>query len=207
MSSVGVAGSAPTRRSVAPADVVEPPRFYVGVHVADRAARSTPKRPLRLERTAATIGDMPDRRSRTKPDRPPLHRTAAAVLVAAVLTGCQPNDCTHGTSAIELRVPDQSWTVNRFCIDDQCLPAAERQPDAQEPAAGTMVFYSYAIEVRDHPDTYRYTIDVTAPDGVTYRHDGSIQTRGNRMGGEVCEPTTANAALTVDADGELTKSP
>jgi hypothetical protein len=129
------------------------------------------------------------------------------VLVAAVLTGCQRVDCIPGTSVIELRVPDQSWTVNRFCIDDECLPAAERQPEAQEPAAGTPVFYSYAIGVRDHPDTYRYTIDVTAPDGVTYTHDGSIHTRGNTMGGENCEPTTANAALTVDAHGKLTKSP
>ena len=69
---------------------------------------------------------------------------------------------------------------------------------------GEPVLYTYVIDVRDRPDTYRYRVGLTAPDGRSQVHDGEVETKGNRMGGERCNPTTFVAELHVGFDGSLT---
>jgi len=156
-----------------------------------------------------TIGVMasPDRSAATPPVRALIYRTTVAVAVTGmVATGCQ-QDCITGDSLVELRVPSTSWRVDRFCVDDECLSASERQPRPVGPEAGAPVFYSYAVHVGDQPDTYSYRVEVAAPDGARHAHHGVIETEGNMMGGETCKPTSATASLIVHTDGQLTTQP
>lgn len=130
--------------------------------------------------------------------------TVAFAVTALIITGCQQVDCIAGDSVVELRVPSSSWVVDRFCVDDECLSASERQPAPDGPEVGPAVFYSYVIDVSDRPDAYRYRVELTGPDGARHIHDGVVETKGNLMGGENCRPTSAIAALIVDENGQLT---
>src|SRR5687767_10246719 len=97
------------------------------------------------------------------------------------------------------------WVLEEYCVDDECLSAEERQPRPRDPSmVGYPVDYLFLINVRDRPDTYHYRVKVTAPDGKSLVYDGEVETEGNRMGGERCNPTTFGAGLNVGSNGELT---
>ena len=131
-------------------------------------------------------------------------RTTVALAVAGVVvSGCQ-QDCIKGDSVVGLEMPPTSFVLDRFCVDDQCLSASERQPPADGPEAGTPRSIFYGIPVSDQPDTYDYEIELTAPDGTRHVHDGFVETTGNLMGGENCNPTSVSALLLIDDNGELT---
>jgi hypothetical protein len=131
---------------------------------------------------------------------------AGAVAVAgALLAGCSHGDCLKGQSSVELRLPPGSgWVLEEYCVDDECLPAAGRRQIAHDERYGQPQFYSYGINVRDRPDTYHYRVKLTAPDGRSLVHDGEVGTQGNRMGGELCKPTSVSASLIVGSNGTLT---
>jgi len=140
--------------------------------------------------------------------RPLVASFAGTVVVAgALVTGCT-NDCLKGQSAVGLNVPvGRGWVLEEYCVDDECLSADERQPRPRDYSmVGEPVYYLVLINVRDRPDTYHYRVKLTAPDGRSVVHDGEVETKGNRMGGERCNPTTFTAVLMVEFNGELTRS-
>jgi hypothetical protein len=130
----------------------------------------------------------------------------AGVLTIVSLGGCGGlEDCVRGgPSVIELRLPSRSWEVSSFCVDDECLPASDLQPGPPEDEGLQPVFYSYVVEVDDTPRTYRYRVELTAPDGRSVTEEGDVRTAGNTSGGENCEPTWSTASLTIGDDGEVT---
>jgi hypothetical protein len=132
-----------------------------------------------------------------------IRTTVASVVIGASVSGCQ-QDCIKGDSVVGLEMPPTSFVLDRFCVDDQCLSASQRQPPADGPEAGAPRSIFYALPVSDQPDTYDYEIELTAPDGTRHVHDGVVETTGNLMGGENCKPITVNAVLYIDDNGDVT---
>lgn len=124
--------------------------------------------------------------------RPLAASFAGTVVVAgALVAGCG-NDCTKfGPSTVGLELPPElGWVLEEYCIDDECLSAEQREFE-----------YSYAINVRDRPDTYHYLVKLTASDGRSVVSEGEVETWAPRFDDQTCKPTTFFGRLIVGPNG------
>lgn len=116
------------------------------------------------------------------------------VLASIAVGACGSQDCSSVgyQSGVSITLPTRQWVLAEFCVDTLCLP-----PEALRGADGF-------IAVQDKPAEYSWRVRVVMPDGAEVAHEGTVRTTSFRGNGAGCDPLTANAVLTVKADGEVT---
>lgn len=125
-------------------------------------------------------------------------RAIAPLMVIAAgsfsSTGCGSTNClaTSIDSFVKVDLPSDGWTVERFCLDDDC--AALVGPTA-------------VLSVDSTPTTYDLRLDLIDPTGAAFEVATQAETFEYRVNGPDCEPQTANAVIVVADDGSVSVRP
>ncbi len=125
-------------------------------------------------------------------------RAIAPVLVIAAgslgSAGCGSINClaTSIDSFVKVDLPSDGWTVERFCLDDDCAE---------------LVGPTAVLAVDSGPTTYDLRLDLIDPAGATFEVAIQAETFEYRVNGPACEPQTANAVIVVADDGSVSVRP